>query len=100
MAFKNATTATRQELGRIAGAQHHTWGIRNPSKGKSVFDKPLEFEPWLLAGMNRAYEKFGAEFETVCPGLMRIKPKNGKPFLRTLEDFKREHEEYKINYYL
>jgi hypothetical protein len=50
--------------------------------------------------MNRAYKKFGTEFETVCPGLMRIKPKNGKAFLRTLEDFEREHAEYKANFYL
>jgi hypothetical protein len=92
--------AINQELGRIAGVQHHSWGIRNPSGQRSIFDKPLEFEPWLLNGMNRAYSKFGTEFETVCPGLMRIKLKNGKTFLRTLEDFKREHEEYKVNYYL
>jgi len=61
--------AINQELGRIAGVQHHTWGIKNPSGKRSVFDKPLEFESWLLQGMNRAYEKFGTEFETVCPGL-------------------------------
>ena len=92
--------AVNQELGRIAGVQHHTWGIKNTTGEKSVFDKPLEFNQWLLQGMNRAYEKFGTEFETVCPGLMRIKLKNGKVFLRTLEDFKREYEEYKANYYL
>lgn len=100
MTFKSIKTATAQELGRIAGVQHHAWKIRNPSGQKSIFDKPLEFEPWLLKGMNRAYEKYGTEFETICPGLMRIKPKNRKPFLRTFEDFKREHEEYKANYYL
>jgi hypothetical protein len=98
--MRTITGAINQELGRIAGVQHHTWGIKNPSGERSIFDKPLEFEPWLLQGMNRAYEKFGTEFETVCPGLMRIKLKNGKTFLRTLEDFKREHEEYKVNYYL
>lgn len=98
--MRTITGAINQELGRIAGVQHHSWGIKNPSGQRSVFDKPLEFEPWLLQGMNRAYEKFGTEFETVCPGLMRIKLKNGKAFLRTLEDFKREHEEYKANYYL
>jgi hypothetical protein len=98
--MRTITGAVNQELGRIAGVQHHTWGIKNPSGERSIFDKPLEFEPWLLQGMNRAYEKFGTEFETVCPGLMRIIPKNGKPFLRTLEDFEREHEEYKVNFYL
>ena len=93
-------TATNQILGRVAGCQHHAWGIRNPTRQKSIFDKPLEFEPWLLKGMNYHYEKYGTEFETVCPGLMRIIPKNGKPILRTLDDFKREFEEYKANYYL
>jgi hypothetical protein len=100
MTFRNTTTAINQELGRIAGVQHHAWGIRNPTGERSIFDKPLEFEEWLLQGMNFYYEKFGTEFETVCPGLMKIKPKNGKAFLRTLEDFQREHEEYKANYYL
>jgi hypothetical protein len=98
--MRTITGSLNQELGRIAGVQHHSWGIKNPSRQRSVFDKPLEFEPWLLQGMNRAYEKFDTEFETVCPGLMRIKLKNGKTFLRTREDFKREHEEYKANFYL
>ncbi len=100
MKFKNINTAINQELGRIAGVQHHAWGIKNPTGQRSVFDKPLEFNDWLLKGMNRAYEKFGTEFETVCPGLMRIKMKNGKTLLRTLEDFQREHKEYVENYYL
>lgn len=100
MTFKNINTATNQILGRVAGCQHHAWGIRNPSRHRSIYDKPLEFEPWLLKGMNRAYEKFGTEFETVGPGLMRIKMKNGKALLRTLEDFQREHKEYVDNYYL
>jgi hypothetical protein len=100
MAFRNATTAINQELGRIAGVQHHAWGIRNPTGERSIFDKPLEFNAWLLKGMNYYYEKFGTEFETVCPGLMRIKPKNGKLFMRTYEDFQREYKEYKENYYL
>lgn len=94
------TGAVNQELGRIAGVQHHEWGIRNPSGQKSVFDKPMEFKPWLLAGMNHFYERDGTEFQVIVPGLMRIVPKNRKPFLRTLEDFKREYEEYKVNYYL
>jgi len=98
--MRTITGAINQELGRIAGVQHHSWGIKNPSGQRSVFDKPLEFEPWLLQGMNRAYEKFGTEFETVCPGLMRIKLKNGKTFLRTFEDFEREYTEYKTNFYL
>lgn len=98
MTFRNATTAINQELGRIAGIQHHTWGIRNPTGQRSIYDTPLEFEPWLLKGMNRAYEKYGTEFETVCPGLMRVIPKNGEPFLRTWDDFHKEWEEYEKNY--
>lgn len=92
--------AVNQELGRIAGVQHHTWEIRNPSGQKSIFNRPLEFNEWLLKGMNRAYEKYGTEFETVCPGLMRIKVPGKTPMLRTLEDFEREYKEYKVNYYL
>jgi len=100
MTFKNATTTINQELGRISGVQHHAWKIRNPTRQKSVFDKPLEFEAWLLKGMNYYYDKYGTEFETVAPGLMRIKLKGGRTYLRTWDDFHKEWEEYKINYYL
>ena len=98
--MRTMTGAINQELGRIAGVQHHTWGIKNPSGQKSIFDTPLEFNQWLLKGMNRAYESFGTEFETVCPGLMRIKIPGKTPMLRTLEDFEREYKEYKANFYL
>ena len=100
MAFRNNKTMVAQELGRIAGTMHHAWGIRNPSGERSIFDKPLEFNAWLLKGMNRSYEKFGTEYETVAPGLLRIIPKHGKPFLRTKEDFVREYEDYKVDFYL
>lgn len=95
---RTMTGTINQELGRIAGVQHHAWGIRNPSGERSIFQKPLEFDAWLLKGMNRAYNKFGTEFETVCPGLMRVIPKSGKPFLRTLEDFEREYQDYLSNF--
>lgn len=100
MTFKNINTAINQELGRIAGVQHHAWGIWNPAGQRSIFDKPLSFNAWLVRGMNYYYEKYGTEFETVKPGLMRIKPKNGISFLRTLNDFQREHKEYEDNFYL
>lgn len=100
MAFKNINTAIAQELGRIAGVQHHTWGIRNPSEQKSVFDKPLEFKPWLLRGMNYYHETKGYEFETVCSGLMRIRIPGRPNLLRTLADFEREHKQYVDGYYL
>ncbi len=93
-----AISATNQELGRIAGVQHHTWGIINASGNRSIYDKPLEFKVWLLDGMNKYNEKKGFVFETVCPGLMRIKRPGFVPVLRTLEDFQREYEEYKRNY--
>lgn len=100
MTFRNSATATNQILGRVAGTQHHQWSTRNTNTPKSVFDKPLEFDAWLLKGMNHFYEKYGTEFDQICPGLMRIRPKNGTPFLRTLKDFEEEYEEYKINFYL
>lgn len=100
MTFRNATTATNQILGRIAGVQHHSWKIRTPSGERSVFDKPLEFNEWLLKGMNHYYYKYGTEFETVCPGLMRIKLKNGKSFLRTHTDFEQEYQEYVNTFYV
>ncbi len=102
MRFKNINTAIDQELGRIRGVQNHTQGAEYTitTHEKSIFDKPLEFDPWLLKGMNYHYEKYGTEFQTVGPGLMRIIPKNGEPFLRTWEDFHREWEIYYENYYL
>jgi hypothetical protein len=100
MKFKSDKSMVVQHLGLIAGQQHNAWKIRNPTGQRSVFQKPLEFEAWLLKGMNYHNEKYGTEFETVQPGLMRIRTKDGKSFLRTIEDFQREHEEYKVNFYL
>lgn len=100
MKFRSDKTMVAQELGRIAGVQHHAWGIKNPSGKKSIFDKPLEFNDWILKGMNYHFEKFGTEFEVVCPGLMRIKVPGKTPMLRTLQDFKREHKQYVEEYYL
>lgn len=100
MAFKNINTAIKQEVGRIAGVQHKAWGIRNPSNQNSVFMKPMEFKEWLVKGMNYQNAKYGTTFETVCPGLMRIKVPGQVAKLRTLEDFKREHKQYEEEYYL
>jgi hypothetical protein len=88
------TGAVNQEIGRIARVQYYSWEIKNPSGERSIFDKPLEFEPWLLRGINY-YEKDGTEFKTVCPGLMRIKRPGRPNLLRTLDDFKREYKGYK-----
>jgi hypothetical protein len=100
MAFKNINTATDQILGRVAGCQHHAWGIRNPSGQKSVFMTPMKFNEWLVKGMNYQNQIHGTTFETVCPGLMRIIAPGKVPMLRTLEDFKREHKQYEEEYYL
>lgn len=100
MVFKNINTAIKQELGRIAGVQHKAWGIKNPTGQRSVFQKPMEFNVWLKKGMNYHYEKYGTEYEVVCPGLMRIKVPGKTPMLRTLEDYKREHEAYKVDFHL
>lgn len=99
MAFKNINTAIKQELGRIAGTQHKAWGLRNPSE-KSVYVPPLEFNEWLIKGMNYYNQTRGYEFETVRPGLMRIKRPGLPNLLRTLSDYRREHKEYEDNYYL
>lgn len=41
--------AINQELGRIAGTQHHQWGIRNTYN--NTIPEPLEFKPWFMAGI-------------------------------------------------
>jgi len=38
MTFRNATTAINQKLGRIAGVQHHTLGIRKTTSGRRSFE--------------------------------------------------------------
>ena len=57
MKFKNMNTAINQELGRIAGQQHHAWGIRNTPPVK----KPLEFAQWVLKGKEH-FEMKGFKF--------------------------------------
>jgi hypothetical protein len=100
MQYRNINTYQNQLLGRIAGTQHHAWGIRNPSNQKSVFMKPMEFNEWLLAGMNFYHEKHGFIFTVLASGLMRIE-RPGKPnLLRTIQDYKREHKQYEEEYYL
>lgn len=94
---------TREEA-RIKATQH-AWikkhygqnAIKTDNQ-RSIFDTPLEFEQWFLKGI-RYYESKGLEFEFLAPGLIRI-IQDGKPnLLRTVEDFKREHAEYKTSFY-
>ena len=100
MKFKTEKSMVNQHLGLIAAQQHSAWKIRNPSGKRSIFQKPLDFNAWLLKGMNYHNERYGTEYETVMPGLMRIRMRDGKTFLRTIEDFQREHKEYVENFYL
>ncbi len=87
--------AVNQELGRIAGVQHHKWGTRNTN----TIPEPLKFKPWFMAGIEH-YSKEGFVFEVVCKGLLRIKRPGHVPMLRTLKDFQREYDEYVTNFYL
>jgi hypothetical protein len=100
MTFRNATTAINQELGRIVGVQHHAWGIRNPTGERSIFDKPLDFEPWLILGLQR-HKKEGFSFELIDSMTMRVINPSGHSIIRTYDDFHDEWEnEYVANYYL
>jgi len=96
MAFKNIHTAINQELGRIAGVQHHAWGIRN----RTTVPEQKDFDQWFLEGI-RTYQKKGIEFEFLCPGLVKIIRGRGIPNqLRTVLDFEREYQqEYLSHFY-
>ena len=87
MTFQNATTATNQILGRVAGTQHHQWGIRN-----TPAPKPLSFKMWFLQGIEHYQKEKGFTFEVLCPGLLRIKRPGQNNLLRTYKDFVREYE--------
>lgn len=86
MTFKNLNTATNQILGRVAGCQHHTWGIRNTPK-----PTPLSFKEWLLKGI-QYYQLEGFTFELLTPYMMRIKRPGQPSLLRTCENFREEYE--------
>ncbi len=91
---RTMTSAINQELGRIAGVQHHAWGIRNHAK-----PTPLSFKEWLLRGMKHYKQDYGFTFELVTPSLMRIVRPEQPALLRTCEDFRREYEnEYLIKF--
>lgn len=100
MTFRNTTTVINQELGRIAGVQHHAWGIRNPTGERSIYDKPLDFEPWFNRGLE-VYKKKGYKFQWLNLGTLKVTLPNGKIGSRTYDDFHDEWEnEYVANYYL
>lgn len=99
-----------KQLGLISGQQHsyinRHYGkqVYNNSKKvptqRSIFDKPLDFGEWFLRGV-RSFEAKGYDFEFLTDELVAIKvPGRENRVLRTKADFKREWEEYKVNYYL
>jgi hypothetical protein len=101
---RTLTGAINQELGRIAGVQHHYINAHygkqryyNRNSNRSIFDKPLEFDQWFLKGI-RFYESKGYEFEFLTDELIRIIRPGKNNLLRTKTDFKREHEEYLSTY--
>lgn len=94
MTFKNINTAINQELGRIAGVQHHAAGTRNTVKGegRSIYDKPLEFEIWFNRGL-RYYETVkGFKFQWLNLTTLKVTLPNGRTGTRSLEDFEEEYE--------
>lgn len=94
MVFKNNKSMVAQELGRIAGVQHHAAGIRNPSGNgeRSIYDKPLEFEIWFNRGL-RYYEKVkGFKFQWLDLKTLKVTMPNGRTGTRSIEDFFDEYE--------
>lgn len=95
MVYKNIKTATAQELGRIAGVQHHAWGIRNTSGEKSRYSRPKPFEIWFNQGIV-FYESKGYKFQWLNLITLKVTLPNGKTSTRDLSDFENEYEnEYK-----
>lgn len=97
MAYQNINTAINQELGRIAGVQHHAWGIRNPSGNgeRSIYSKPDEFETWFNKGL-RYYETVkGFKFQWLDLVTLKVTMPNGRTGKRTIADFE---DEYKNEY--
>ena len=95
MAFKNINTAINQELGRIAGVQHHAAGYRNVSGERSRYSKPKDFEVWFNQGI-AFYESRGYKFQWLNLTTLKVTLPSGKTGQRTYEDFYQEWEtEYK-----
>lgn len=94
--YRNITTAINQELGRIAGVQHHAWGIRNPSGNgeRSVYETPLEFEVWFQRGL-KVYESKGFKFQWLNLTTLKVTMPNGRTGTRDIDDF---FDEYKNEY--
>lgn len=94
MVFKSNKSMVNQQLGLITAQQHHAAGIKNTvkSEGRSIYDKPLEFEPWFNRGL-RYYEKVkGFKFQWLNLTTLKVTLPNGKTGTRTLADFEDEYE--------
>ena len=95
MKFKSDKTMVAQELGRVAGVQHHAWGIRNHSGERSIYAKPKDFDVWFNKGME-FYKSKGYKFQWLNLTTLKITLPNGITGTRTLADFEDEYEnEYK-----
>lgn len=87
-----------QELGRIAGVQHHTAGYRNlnlnPEHTRSIYDKPLDFEVWFN-GCLKHYQAKGFKLSWKNLTIINVVFPDGSRGARTIESF---HEEYEEDY--
>lgn len=94
MTYRNIRTATAQELGRIAGVQHHTVGIRNTvkSEGRSIYDKPLEWKEWFSRGMEYYTKVKGFKFQWINLTTLKVIMPNGRAGTRSIDDFFDEYE--------
>jgi hypothetical protein len=77
---------TREEA-RIKATQY-AHEIRH--HGRKFRTEIPEFPEWFLIGV-RKYEAKGVEFDFLTDGLVRMS-KNGKSVLRTVQNFRDEHE--------
>jgi hypothetical protein len=93
MKFKSNKSMVDQELGRIAGVQHHTVGIRKTSNGeRSIYENPLDFEPWFNKGL-RYYEKVkGFRFQWLSLVLIKVTLPDGRTGTRSVDSFFDEYE--------
>jgi hypothetical protein len=91
MKFKNATTATKQQIGLISAQQH---SLEYRVSGRPFRTEAISFDQWFLQGVRR-YEAKGAEFELIESGMVKIQWPGKVAVLRTVADFERE---YQTNY--
>ncbi|AKB47802.1 hypothetical protein MSKOL_2025 [Methanosarcina sp. Kolksee] len=79
-----------RELARIKATQYRQ-RIARYGRPAVRIPEPVTFERWFLLGIRR-YEKKGAEFEFLAPGLVKIIWPGKPAVLRTVADFEREYQ--------